>query len=131
VVGRPCTGSRTRLPSIARPDGSIDWLHRPDASAGDNDLRTFLRSIDAVIWGRKTYDQVQGLTGGRATADFGGNVRHHVFSTRPAAGSDDVGWLSEPVGAFARRLRDAQGEDIWMMGGGGVIAWTPARSTSS
>jgi hypothetical protein len=71
--------------SVARPVGSIDWLLRPDASGGGGDLRAFMRSIDAVIRGQATYDQVQGFSGSRATADPKRSARHLVFSTeRPA-----------------------------------------------
>lgn len=41
---------------IARLDGSVGWLDRPRPQ-GDYDMSAFLRSIDTVIWGRKTYDQ--------------------------------------------------------------------------
>jgi dihydrofolate reductase len=33
-----------------------------------------------------------------------------------------VEFVSEPVKAFARRLRKIPGKHIWMMGGGGLIA---------
>jgi dihydrofolate reductase len=33
-----------------------------------------------------------------------------------------VDFVSEPVKAFAQRLRGAPGKHIWMMGGGGLIA---------
>jgi dihydrofolate reductase len=82
-----------------------------------------MRSIDTVSGGRKTYDQVQGFTRGRATADFGEKVRHYVFSRRgPVDGSNGVERVATPVEEFARRLRQEKGKDIWMMGGGGVIA---------
>jgi len=38
---------------------------------------------------------------------------------RPAPG---VTLVSEPVKAFAQRLRDTPGKQIWMMGGGELIA---------
>src|SRR5215468_10340162 len=44
---------------IARPDGGVDWLNRP-RTTGDYGMGTFLRSIDTVLWGRKTYDQAMG-----------------------------------------------------------------------
>lgn len=39
---------------IARQDGSIDWLFT-DADYGYSD---FLKSVDTVLMGRKTYDKV-------------------------------------------------------------------------
>lgn len=105
---------------IARKDGGIEWLDRPNA-AGDYGYATFLRSIDTVLWGRKTYDQVQGFKGG-ATGGFGKHVKHYIFSTRPGDAADGVVWVTEPVDTFAGRLRAQKGKDIWMMGGGRIIA---------
>ena len=40
---------------IARPDGDVEWLNRrPDTV--DYGMRTFYRTIDAILWGRGTYD---------------------------------------------------------------------------
>jgi dihydrofolate reductase len=106
---------------IARPDGSIDWLEKRPRSKGDYGMSTFLRSIDAVLWGRKTYDQVKGW-GHSPTAGFGKHIRHYVFSTQ--AGMPEVGveWVHEGIDTFAQRLRAQKGKNIWMMGGGGLIA---------
>jgi hypothetical protein len=40
---------------IARPDGDVEWLNRPRV-AGDYGMAAFFRSIDTILWGRKTYD---------------------------------------------------------------------------
>jgi dihydrofolate reductase len=40
---------------IARPDGSVDWLDRPRPK-GNYGMGAFYRSIDTVLWGRKTCD---------------------------------------------------------------------------
>lgn len=105
---------------IARPDGSVDWLNRP-RTAGDYGMAVFFRSIDTILWGRKTYDlalQMGGKGGG-----FGPKVRNYVFSRRPPESpAPDVVFVNEPISAFAERLRAEAGKDIWMMGGGGVIA---------
>jgi dihydrofolate reductase len=38
---------------IARPDGSVDWLNRPMPKDGYG-MTAFARSIDTILWGRKT-----------------------------------------------------------------------------
>lgn len=43
---------------IARPDGAIDFL--PDEPE-DHGFEEFFASVDALLWGRKTYDFVQGF----------------------------------------------------------------------
>jgi hypothetical protein len=40
---------------IARSDGSVDWLDRPRPK-GHYGMRAFYKSIDTILWGRKTYD---------------------------------------------------------------------------
>ena len=40
---------------IARPDGSVDWLDRPSPK-GHYGMEAFYKSIDTILWGRKTYE---------------------------------------------------------------------------
>lgn len=107
---------------IARPDGDVEWLDRP-GTAGDYGIRSFYRSIDTILWGRKTYElaldfQKRGIEG----AEFDPKVKNYVFSRRPPkVAAPGVEFVTEPVATFARRLRSAPGKDIWMMGGAGLI----------
>jgi dihydrofolate reductase len=57
-------------------------------------------------------------------ARFGARDPHYVFSRRPPPASVSAGvhFVTEPIAAFATRMRAQAGKDIWMMGGGGVIA---------
>jgi dihydrofolate reductase len=104
---------------IARADGSFDWLDRP-APKGNYGMSAFFASIDTILWGRKTYDQSLTMGG---VDPFGAKTKNYVFTHRPpkspAAG---VEFVNEPIGPFAKRLREQPGKDIWIMGGGGVIA---------
>lgn len=103
---------------IARKDGRVDWLDRPPVE-GSYGMGEFFKSIDVILWGRKTYgDGTKGGGGG-----FGPKVKHYVFThnppTKPVKG---VEFVNEPVKTFAARLRAQPGKDIWIMGGGGLIA---------
>jgi dihydrofolate reductase len=40
---------------IARPDGHVEWLNRRPGNFGYG-MKAFYRSIDTILWGRKTYD---------------------------------------------------------------------------
>lgn len=104
---------------IARADGSFDWLDRPNPP-GDYGMAKFFASVDTILWGRKTYDQAL-TTGG--VAGFGPKVKNYVFTHHaPKLLPRDVEFVNEPIGPFAKRLRKKPGQDIWMMGGGGLIA---------
>jgi dihydrofolate reductase len=106
---------------IARPDGGVEWLDRP-LPKGNYGMSAFLKSIDTILWGRKTYEVALGFTGGRGVG-FGSRVKNYVFSRRPPKShTPDVEFVREPIRSFAKHLRAAPGRDVWMMGGGGLIA---------
>jgi dihydrofolate reductase len=105
---------------IARPDGNVDWLNRP-RTAGDYGMGAFFKTIDTILWGRKTYGI--GLENEGGLGVYGSSIKNYIFSRRPpkkqAPGAE---FVKEPLGEFAKRLRAAPGKDIWMMGGAGIIA---------
>ena len=104
---------------VARPDGDIEWLTKRRAPKGFYGIGKFMNSIDAKVLGRKTYDlSVQ------MGAKFDTRTPHYVFSRQPAPASVPAGveFVYEAIGAFAKRLRTGKGENIWMMGGGEIIA---------
>jgi dihydrofolate reductase len=109
---------------IARRDGSVDWLERPRLK-GNYGMGAFYKSIDTILWGRKTCDmaldfQKKGVAG---TA-FDTKVKNYVFtpSLPQSPAPAGVEFVSEPIKAFATHLREKKGKDIWMMGGAGIIA---------
>jgi dihydrofolate reductase len=102
---------------IARRDGSFDWLDRPRPK-GSYGMCAFYRSIDTVLWGRKTCDlaldsQKKGVSG----SAFDMRVCNYVFTRNPHPSPEPVGveFVSEPIKAFATRLRGQKGKTfgIW------------------
>lgn len=107
---------------IARLDGSVDWLDRPRPQ-GDYDMGNFLRSIDTVIWGRKTYDQTLGKSPPKKASKSKPKIMNYVFTHNPPRkGSPDIEFVDEPVKEFVKRIRETPGKSIWMMGGGILIS---------
>lgn len=104
---------------IARPDGDIEWLTARPAPKGFYGINAFMRTIDTAVFGRKTYEAALRLGG-----KFDTKTRHVVFSRRapPADAPAGVEFVSGPIGAFVNRLRERPGKDIWLMGGGELIA---------
>ncbi len=103
---------------VARTDGNLDWLTKRPAPKGFYGLPEFSRSIDAKILGRKTFDASV-----KMGARFSPDERRYVFSRRPQPASVPAGvqFVTEPISAFAERLRKQPGNNIWMMGGGEII----------
>jgi dihydrofolate reductase len=104
---------------VARSDGDLDWLTERPAPRDFYGLPEFARSTDAKILGRKTYDRSLEMG-----ARFSANDVHYVFSRRPPPASLPAGvqFVTEPIRAFAERLRTQAGKNVWLMGGGGIIA---------
>ena len=109
---------------IARPDGDVEWLNRQPRTF-DHGMTRFYRTIDTILWGRKTYDWALAYhkKAGTKGRIFDTRVANYVFSRKPPKRAEPgVEFVSERVKTFARRLRATQGKHIWMMGGGGLIA---------
>lgn len=101
---------------IARPDGDVAWLDRPQPKDGYG-MGEFYRSIDTVLMGRKTYDIARKL----GQSHYPGK-KNYVFSRQRRRRAPNVEFVSESIEAFARRLRGARGKNIWMVGGAELIA---------
>ncbi|MFZ0592547.1 MAG: dihydrofolate reductase family protein [Bryobacteraceae bacterium] len=109
---------------IGRSDGSVDWLDRPRPK-GNYGMGAFYKSIDTILWGRKTCDmaldfQKKGVPG----SAFDTRVKNYVFTRGllPSAVPAGVEFVNQPIEAFTTRLREQKGKDIWIMGGAGIIA---------
>lgn len=104
---------------LARPDGDLDWLTERPAPKGFYGLPEFERSTDAKILGRKTFDRVLQMG-----ARFSAGAVHYVFSRQPPPASlpPGVHFVTESIAAFVERLRKQAGKNVWMMGGGEIIA---------
>jgi dihydrofolate reductase len=89
-------------------------------------MAAFTRSIDTILWGRKTFDQSleRDPSGGEFSSGmFGTGVTHYLFSRTPRTDlPPSVFQVDGPIGEFARELRSRAGRDIWMMGGASLIA---------
>ncbi|HWE84499.1 MAG TPA: dihydrofolate reductase family protein [Terracidiphilus sp.] len=103
---------------IARADGSVDWLDRPQLK-GSYGMAAFFRSIDTCIMGRKTYEMSVkfGMAGG-----YSGKKNYVLSRTLKKAASAKVSIIRDDVAAFAERLRAEKGSHIWLVGGAELIA---------
>ena len=104
---------------IARPDGGLDWLTSRPAPKGFYGMNAFMKSIDTKVLGRRTYEESL-----RLGAKFDSKDRSIVFSRQapPAGAPSGVEFVNGAIGPFVSRLRELPGKDVWLMGGGDLIA---------
>lgn len=97
---------------IAAKDGSVDWLFT-DADYG---YREFFASIDTVLMGSRTYEQM---------LSFGGfpyeGKSCFVFTRKARGKADPVTFVSGDIAEFTRGLKEEPGGDIWLVGGSEII----------
>ncbi len=106
---------------IARLEGSIDWLTKfetnQDGAKIDYGYETFLSTIDVILMGRKTYDQI---------ASFGEfpykNQECYVFSHYHRDAKAQVKFITTNPVAFVKDLIERKGNNIWVVGGAQIIA---------
>jgi dihydrofolate reductase len=104
---------------IAGPGDDLEWLTSRPAPKGFYGIEAFTLSIDTLVMGRKTYEE-----GLRLGGKFDPSSRAYVFSrhTPPADVPSGVEFVGDTVDAFVARLRERPGRDVWLMGGGDLIA---------
>lgn len=105
---------------FARTDGSVDWLLWSDEVT--QIMGDFWPRIDCIVMGRKTYEVATGgakPTKKKKAKNPYGNIKTYVFSrTLKPAEHDGVEIVSDDPGEFVRRLKQQDGKDICVMGGG-------------
>lgn len=97
--------------TLARENGDIDWL--PEVSESGYDA--FYKSIDTVIMGETTYDQV--LTFGEYPYK---DKKSFVFSRTSQNNNNDAEFISD-VAKFVKDGFPGVGENIWLVGGSKII----------
>jgi dihydrofolate reductase len=97
---------------IARENGDVDWL--PESSESSYDA--FYKSIDTVIMGKTTYDQV--LTFGEYPYK---DKKSFVFTRTSKENNDNVEFVSD-IEKFVKDGFPGAGKNIWLVGGSKTIA---------
>lgn len=101
---------------IAREDGAIDWLPAPEGGGEDYGYTELMRTVDALVMGRNTYELVQ---------TFGswpyGRKPVVVLSSRrvdlPAPSEGTAEWMADPPDVVVRRLAERGMKRLYVDGG--------------
>ena len=99
---------------IANPDGKVDWLFY-NVEYG---TAKFMKSIDTIIMGRKTYEQA---------LDFGlhyyvGKKIIVISRLKNLKGSKETEIICIDRISLIKNLKRMKGKDIWLMGGGELVS---------
>ncbi len=98
---------------VARENGDIDWLPKINESGYD----AFYKSVDTVIMGKTTYDQV--LTFGEYPYK---DKKSFVFTRSTNQNKDENAEFVSDVEKFVKDGFPNAGENIWLVGGAQLIS---------
>ncbi len=105
---------------IADENGRVDWLSGQDEERENEDTYSeFIKGIDTVVMGRKTYDQVrQGLSPEIWPYE---TLTSYIITHRNEKPTDNIKFVREEPCGLTVRLKEMQGKDIWICGGSSII----------
>lgn len=95
---------------IASKDGGVDWLF----TDGDYGTTAFMKTIDTILMGRKTYKQALGF----GLEYFTGKKIYVFTKSKKLKAADGVEIINEDAATFSRKHIRKKGWNIWLMGGG-------------
>ena len=104
---------------IARANGEMDWLLWSDeamALTGD-----FWSRIDTILMGRNTFEVAIKNAGDQAEQPDDSGIKTYVFSKTLKTGDHKgVEIVSENAAEFVRNLKERDGKEICVIGGGNL-----------
>jgi len=98
---------------IAREDGNIDWLPQ----SGNSGYDEFYKTIDTVIMGRKTYEQI--LTFGKYP--YEGQKSYVITKNTEIKKDGNIEFVFETE-KLVKELLSSSGKDVWLVGGADLIS---------
>ena len=105
---------------IAKNNGAVDWLSGNGEDTNvDNGYDDFYNTIDTVVMGRITYEQVVNELSPDTWAYEG---KKCYVATRKKYESDKrAEFISDDILEFIKNLKMQDGKDIWLVGGGKLV----------
>jgi dihydrofolate reductase len=98
---------------IEGPKGEYDWCFTDQ----DYGMKDFLCRIDAIFYGRKSYEMMM---------KAGGNpfhkIKSYVFSNTWSEAKDRFELVSGDPGPAVKRIKELPGKDIWLFGGASLTS---------
>lgn len=101
---------------IARENDSLDWLYKTDFGDGYG-FADFIEPVDAILMGRKTYDQIPK----KSNEVIYGGRKCYVFSRSVNGAFSNIEYVNDDIACFTKKLLEQRGGTIWVVGGGEML----------
>ncbi len=109
---------------IEGPDGEYDWCF----SDQDYGLTEFINSVDAIFYGRKSYElfgkQIPDTVQSEADKELWRSIfskKAYVFSRTLTHVDDNITLIRENVKEEILKIKNQPGKDIWLYGGASLV----------
>ena len=104
---------------IARNDGDLDWLMKYPINFETNyGYDDFYKSVDTAIMGGRTYRDILNMDVTWPYKD----KETYVITRNPVGAKESIHFITEDVIENISNLRNKNGKDIWLVGGGKITA---------
>lgn len=102
---------------IAKKDDNIDFLNAVEEEGQDYGYNDFIKTVDTVIMGRRTYDKVLSFGIGFPHAD----KDTYIITRTARAPVDKINFYTGDLQKLVNLLKSKSGKNIFVDGGGLVI----------
>ncbi len=106
---------------IADINGGVSWLSGQDINdQNPGSYPDFLETIDTIIMGSKTYEQIITELSPQVWV-YKGKKTYVVTYKTPSLERPEVKFTKESIDDVIRKLKDQPGKDIWICGGASIV----------
>ena len=105
---------------IAKKDGSVDWLSgNGDNTDIDNGYDDFYKTVDTVVMGQTTYEQIINELSPDTWVYEG--KKCYVATSQDHPSDTRANFITDDIVDFIKSIKTQDGKDIWLVGGGNLV----------
>lgn len=105
---------------IAGTDGNVSWLQGQDPAGEDMaGYYEFIKDIDTVIMGWKTYHQI--ITELSPEEWMYNDLKSYIITHKELPSTENILFANENICELINKLKQEDGKDIWICGGASII----------
>lgn len=105
---------------LADAEGKVDWIRDEEEGTSDGGIySSFIRSVDTVIMGYRTYHQIVCELSPEMWVYAG--MRSYVVTHREIPSTREIAFTHQDPCDLVRMLKQQPGNDIWVCGGADLV----------